>query len=173
MSRVAAFTGGRSVPSARFRVRQYIDALSHLGVELQELPRRMERYPPRSRLVRPLWLVASLAEQLANFRASSRYDVVLLQREIISKCVTFERWLGDNVILDVDDAIFLFRDGYVARTLAKKAALVVCGNSHLAERFSKWNSRVRVIPTAIDTFRISKISRASLKSLLFKTDIGV
>jgi glycosyltransferase involved in cell wall biosynthesis len=159
MVKVAAFTGGRTVPSARFRVRQYIGRLSALGVEVTELPRRCEKYPPRWTLVRPMWLAASLAEEMVNCWRSRRYDVVLLQREIISKLITFERWMGDNVLLDVDDAIFSFRGGYVARELARKAAVIVCGNNYLADRFSEWNSRIRVIPTAVDTDRYLPRSR--------------
>ena len=150
---VAAFTGGRTVPSARFRVRQYVDRLSALGVEVTELPRLCQKYPPRWKLARPMWLAASFAEGAANLLRSRHYDVVLLQREVISKLITVERLMGDNVLLDVDDAIFLFRNGYVARRLAEKAAVIVCGNGYLADRFSKWNSRVRVIPTAVDTER--------------------
>ncbi len=153
MIKVAAFTGGRSVPSARFRVRQYVDRLSTLGVEVTELPRRCEKYPPRWTLVRPMWLAASLAEEAVNLGRSRHFDVVLLQREVISKLITVERWMGGNVLLDVDDAIFSFRNGYVARRLAEKATVIVCGNGYLADRFSEWNSRVRVIPTAVDTER--------------------
>ena len=61
--------------------------------------------------------------------------------------------LGGNALLDVDDAIFTFRNGRVAKYLAKRAATVVCGNAYLAERFSEWNSRIHVIPTAVDTER--------------------
>lgn len=160
MLRVAAFTGGKTVPSARFRVRQYLDSLKSLDVEMTELPRLCEKYPPRSRLARPAWLLASLAEEMLNFARSRRYDVVLLQREMISTLVTFERWLGRNVLLDVDDAIFLIRNGYVAKRLANKAAMIVCGNGYLAEKFSEWNSNVRVIPTAVDTERYLPRARA-------------
>ena len=36
--RVAAYTGGVMVPSARARVRQYIDPLGRLGIAVREYP---------------------------------------------------------------------------------------------------------------------------------------
>lgn len=157
--RVAAFTGGRAVPSARFRVRQHGPTLARLGIEIEELPCRFSKYPPRNSLARPLWVAATLWEQATNFAALRRYDVVLLQREIISKLVTFERWISGPAVLDVDDAIFLFRDGYVARRLAQCSTSVICGNGYLAEWFSRWNSNVHIIPTAVDTERYHPVAR--------------
>lgn len=161
MLEVAAFTGGAAVPSARFRVRQYIGALGMMGIRLEEMPSRCGKYPSGPRFIRPLWLAATLCEQAVNFSKLRKYDVVLLQREVVSKLVTFERWMNGPVVLDVDDAIFLFRGGHVARSLAECAAIVVCGNAYLAEWFAKWNANVRVIPTAIDTDRYRPIQKAS------------
>lgn len=110
-------------------------------------------------MLRPLWLLALLGEQAVNMAGLRGYDVVLLQREIVSKLVTFERWTGPRTLVDVDDAIFLYRAGYVARRLAEKAAVIVCGNSHLAEWFSQWNGRVRIIPTGVDTDRYRPATR--------------
>jgi glycosyltransferase involved in cell wall biosynthesis len=153
MIRVAAFTGGGDVPGARFRVRQYIKALAALDIVVEEMPCRFGKYPPANRLIRPLWLVAALCEQASNLTRLGEYDVVLLQREVVSKLVTIERGIERNALLDVDDAIDLFRKGHVARELAKRASVVVCGNAYLAEKFSAWNSRIEIIPTAVDTER--------------------
>src|ERR1700741_394575 len=90
MVRVAAFAGGQAVPSARFRVRQYTEALASLGIVMDEMPCRRGKYPPRATLARPMWLAATLWEQARNFAKLGSYDIVLLQREIISKLITFE-----------------------------------------------------------------------------------
>ena len=46
--RVAAFTGGRNVPSARFRVRQYRNDLQERGVDLKEYhPIVGSSFPPK------------------------------------------------------------------------------------------------------------------------------
>lgn len=112
-------------------------------------------------MLRPLWLLALLAEQAGNMVGLQEYDVVLLQREIVSKLITFERWTGPRTLVDVDDAIFLYRAGYVARKLAEQAAVVVCGNAHLAGWFSQWNRRVRIIPTGVDTDRYRPVKRTA------------
>lgn len=132
-----------------------------LGILVDELPCRLGKYPPRQKILRPPWLLALLCEQAGNVAKLGKYDVVLLQREIVSKLLTFERWTGPRTLLDVDDAIFLYRSGYVARRLAEQARLVVCGNAHLAGWFSQWNPRVLVIPTGVDTDRYRPATRAA------------
>lgn len=162
MIRIAAFTGGLSVPSARFRVRQYIPALRREGIEVEEYASAFGRYPPRVRWIRPLWALATLAERLPAVVMSHRYDAVLLQREIMSSFVTLERLTTRPRILDVDDAIFLQRGGGFARKLAELSDRVVCGNNYLAEWFGRWNVNIDVIPTAVDTERY--LPRAETKA---------
>lgn len=150
---IAAFTGNGSVPSARFRVRQYIPALKRYGVELTEMRCRFGKYPPPAQWRRPFWLACTLADQLPLAFGSHRFDAVLLQREIVSTLVTLEPLTRKPRVLDVDDAIFLFRGGRTARRLARMVDLVVCGNNFLAEAFGQWNARVTVLPTGVDTDR--------------------
>ena len=153
MTRIAALTGGRVVPSARFRVRQYIPSLREEGIDIEEFASGFGQYPPRSKWIRPLWAFATLAERLPAVVMSHRYDAVLLQREIMSSFVTLEPLTTRPRILDVDDAIFLQRGGGFARKLAKLSDRVVCGNNYLAEWFGRWNVNIDVIPTAVDTER--------------------
>ena len=153
MIRIAAFTGGLSVPSARFRVRQYIPDLCKEGINVDEFASGFGQYPPRVRWVRSFWALATLAERLPNVVMSHRYDAVLLQREIMSSFVTLEPLTTRPRILDVDDAIFLQRGGGFAKRLAELSDRVICGNNYLAEWFGRWNINVDVIPTAVDTER--------------------
>lgn len=153
MTRVAAFTGGLSIPSARFRVRQYIPSLREEGINVAEFASGVGQYPPRVRWARPFWAVATLAERLPAVILSHRYDAVLLQREIMSSFVTLEPLVKRPRVLDVDDAIFLHRGGSFARRLAEISDKVICGNNYLAEWFGRWNVNVDVIPTAVDTER--------------------
>ena len=69
---VAAFTGGRAVPSARFRVRQYIPALARLGVTVREFTAPLGAYPPASRWLRPAWGATALASLLPGVVRSKR-----------------------------------------------------------------------------------------------------
>lgn len=151
--RVAAFTGGRTAPSARFRIRQYIEPLARLGVTLDERASRLGAYPPRNRALRPAWLAGVLAERLSQIVASRTADVVLLQRELVSTLPTLEGWTRRPRIVDVDDSIHLHRGGRAARRLAELADLVIVGNDWLAEIWRGWNRQVEILPTAVDTER--------------------
>ena len=155
MMRIAAFTGGVSVPSARFRVRQYIPALRREKIQIEEFSSKVGKYPPRARWVRPFWALTTLAERMPGILKSYRYDLVLLQREMLSTFITLEPLCSRPRILDVDDAIFFHRGGGFARKLAMLSDKVICGNSYLAEWFGRCHSNVEVLPTAVDTERFS------------------
>lgn len=151
--RVAAITGGRNVPSARFRVRQLIPELLHHNVEVQEYIPYFTRYPPPQKSLRPIWALLALVERVPATALSHLFDLVLLQRELISTILTLEPLTKRPRVLDVDDAIYLYRNGRLAEQLATLSDLVICGNETLAERFVQWNQNVTVIPTAVDTAR--------------------
>lgn len=151
--RVAAFTGGRNVPSARLRVRQYVRPLASQGIGMAEHWSVLGAYPPRWRPLRPGWLAGILLERLAQIAASRRSDIVLLQRELVSTLTTLEGLTGRPRVVDIDDAVHLYRGGAAARRLAALADLVVVGNEWLAEIWRRWNGSVEILPTAIDTER--------------------
>src|SRR5947209_7649629 len=123
--KVAAYTGGMSVPSARFRVRQYIPTLKTLGIEVRESWAKLGSYPPASKALRPLWGMAAICERAVSAARSFSSDVTLLQREMLSTFVTAERFTRSPRILDVDDAIWLYGDGSFARRLAGLSELVI------------------------------------------------
>lgn len=150
-NRVVAITGGRNVPSRRFRIDALAPFLAKISIELTELCPIISRYPPPSQLLRPPWFAAALLERVTFLYRSRGYDAVILQREMISTLPTLERLLPKPRILDVDDAIYLQRNGKAAEYIARSCSLVVCGNHYLAEKFSHWNSNVIVIPTGVDT----------------------
>lgn len=151
MKNVAAFTGGRRVPSARLRVRQLVPTLLNHGFAVHENWSRLGAYPPEQQWLRPLWAAATLAERVPHVLTSHRYDAVFLQRELLSTFVTLEPFTKAPRVLDVDDAIFLHREGKAARRLAEISEHVICGNHFLADWFSKFHHRVSIVPTAIET----------------------
>lgn len=153
MIRVAAFTGGLSVPSARFRVRQYIPLLYKEGIDVNEFVSRFGQYPPEKRWVRPLWALATLGQRMPDVLKSHKYDMVILQREMISSLATLESLTARPRVLDVDDAIYLNKGGSFAQKLATLSDKIICGNSYLADWFKRLNPNVDVIPTAVDTER--------------------
>lgn len=154
MLRVIAYTGGHNAPARVPRVQQYIPYLKERDIDMTESPSRAGLYPPEDRFVRrAVWGLWNLAEHLSTVGESYRYDVTLLQREMLSTFVTFEPFTKRPRILDVDDAIWVHHRGGFARRLACACDHVICGNSFLAENFSRWNSSVSVLPTAVDTRR--------------------
>jgi glycosyltransferase involved in cell wall biosynthesis len=159
MLRVIAYTGGHNAPARVPRVQQYIPYLKLRDIEVTESPSRAGLYPPERGLwKRVVWGLWNLADHLSTFGQSYQYDVTLLQREMLSTFVTFEPFTKRPRVLDVDDAIWVHRGGGFARRLARSCDHVICGNSFLAEGFSRWNPNVSVLPTAVDTRRFVPIS---------------
>ncbi|UOA25294.1 hypothetical protein DSM110277_03748 (plasmid) [Sulfitobacter pontiacus] len=150
---VLGLTQGNSVPSARFRIRQHIPALSSQNIEVIEKPATFGAYPPAERSTRPFWLCATGAERLMAVLSSSMFDATILQRELISTLSSFEKHIKGPLILDVDDAIWMHRGGIAARHLARNADVICCGNDFIAEYFGQFCSSVHVIPTSVDTER--------------------
>jgi hypothetical protein len=149
--RVAAYTGGVMVPSARARVRQYIDPLGKLGIAVREYPLPWGNILPRQRGLRPLWMAATAAARTAALTCSWKADVTWLSRQFLPAFAPLQALAKRPMILDVDDAVWLNTGGHRARDLARASDLVVCGNSFLADQFSRWNANVTVIPTAVNT----------------------
>jgi glycosyltransferase involved in cell wall biosynthesis len=154
MLKVAAFTGGLNASPARFRVRQYVQLLEDQGIRLREYPAPLSAWPPRQRLSRPIWALASLASRLPGLIASHWHDVVILQQSLLSTYYTLEPLAARPRILDLDDAIWSFspRKRFIEK-LARNCDLVICGNDFLAERISSWNSNITVIPTGVNIER--------------------
>lgn len=153
--RVAALTPGVRVPSARFRVGQYVAPLRELGVELHWRPAPVSAYPPERRWLRPFWLPASLAGRVSGLLATRRADVTLFNRELVSTLATLEGLAASPRVFDVDDAIFLRRGGAYAASLARRMDRIIAGNDFLAGWFADHNPEVAVLPTAVDTARFS------------------
>ena len=151
--RIAAYTGGRNVPGARFRVRQYVEAMLQFGIELNEFTSRVGQYPPDVAWRRPAWLLAAWAERSLQIPQSYRYDAVIFQRELISTLLTLEPLFGRPRMLDVDDAIWLHPRGAFAGKLAARCDAVICGNAYLADYFGQHCEQVFLLPTAVDTRR--------------------
>ena len=82
--KVAAFTQGDNVPSARFRVRQLISPLQANDVVVHESPAAFGAYPPLGIAARLAWLPRAWAERKRAIARASDHDVALFQREQIS-----------------------------------------------------------------------------------------
>jgi glycosyltransferase involved in cell wall biosynthesis len=153
MLRVGAITGGLNVPSARFRVRQYIRPLADLNVRLEEYASRFGAYPPANHAKRPFWAAAAVLTGLSAAAKSYRHDVTLLQREMVSTLRTLESFTKQPRILDMDDAVWLDQRGAQLNKIAERCDAVICGNAYIADWAGKYNANVDVLPTAVDTDR--------------------
>jgi glycosyltransferase involved in cell wall biosynthesis len=149
--RVAAYTGGVAVPSARARVRQYIDPLDRLGITVREYPLPWGNILPRQRGLRPLWMALTATARTATLACSWKADVTWISRQLLPAFAPLQALAKRPMILDVDDAVWLNTGGHRAQALARASDLVVCGNSYLADQFSRWNRNVTIIPTAVNT----------------------
>ncbi len=164
--RVAAYTGGVMVPSARARVRQYIEPLGQLGIAVREYPLPWGNILPQRRAVRPLWIAATAASRAAALTRSWMSDVTWISRQFLPAFAPLHALAKRPMILDVDDAVWLNTGGHRAQDLARASGLVVCGNSFLADQFSQWNPNVTIIPTAVDTAWYRPSRRIDSSSLL-------
>ena len=152
---VLAFTRGRHVASGRFRVEQYARPLEDHGVRLQVARALFGSYPPRFRPLRPAWAVTSALSRVPDILRSRQFDVVLLQRALLSTFHTLERLTARPRVFDVDDAIWLAPRGRNVDSIASHCDRVITGNAFLADYFQKFCRDIHIVPTAVDTDRFT------------------
>lgn len=158
MLKVIAYTGS---PSGTFRVRQYLQPLRTMGIEMRENASWCGSHPPGRKWLRPVWGVSNLGERAIDTARSFAYDMVFFQREMLSTFVTWEPLTKKPRILDVDDAIFAHHRGRFAERLARCCDHVICGNKFLADQFSCWNPNVTILPTAVDIDRFCPAGKSN------------
>lgn len=162
--------------SSRQRVLQYVPWLKQHGLQVQVRPfmsRTLYRilYQP-GRVPHKIAMASiALAGRLRDLVRAARADVVVVHREALPLGTAFiERVmarLAPALIFDFDDAIWLphaawanswtrrFRNAEKTATIARISAHVIVGNRTLAAYAQRYNSRVSVIPTPVDTDRFS------------------
>jgi glycosyltransferase involved in cell wall biosynthesis len=115
------------------------------------LEARHDAYPPPAQWRRPGWALVAAMDAFSRVREVNAHasSVAFVQRNLLSTLVTAEPWLRRPFVFDVDDAIFLGTRGQTADTIARRAALILCGNHFLADHFRAFG-KVRVVPTAVD-----------------------
>lgn len=172
--RVLALVPGvpNTIPAQRFRIEQWAPRLRALGVELEfesfmspELNTIL--YEPGNYSRKAALVGEAMLRRAACMRHLEEFDLVYVQREtaLIGPAL-FERWMNFKrvpYVFDFDDAIFLpnVSDanqsfGFLkfpgkTATACRLATHVIAGNDYLAEYARRFNSRVTVVPTTIDT----------------------
>lgn len=183
--RVLALTRyGRMGASSRMRFEQFVPALAAFDVEVKVCPLLRDEYIARLYSKQPNALSQVFADYFKRlpwlFRAR-RFDLLWIEKELFPDLPSwFESLLsmfGIHYVVDYDDAIFHNYDCSAnpwRRMLKSKidivmghAAIVVCGNSYLADRAEGAGARrVKIIPTVIDLERYSIKRKPSSGSLV-------
>lgn len=167
MLHISALTSGKNDPSARFRVRQFIEPLAQRGIAVHEYCPRIDKHAGLPNTVSsrvpsftlPLfdgvWRGAKLATRIPGIVATWSTQITWFNRELLPGRYTLEGLARRPYVFDVDDAIWQARPNGHATVIkiANNAAVVIAGNAHVAEWFTPHARDVRIVPTAIDTRR--------------------
>lgn len=171
--RVLALTKyGDKAASARQRFALYKDDLAKEGVELSFSPLFSNDYIDSINIGRRDFgeVVGGYLNRARTLATSARSaDALWVQYETFPYLPGFfERFVGllqKPIVFDYDDATFHMYDtsksrlvrsllGSKLEPLIAASAAVTAGNEYLADYAMRWNDRVMVIPTVVDTDRV-------------------
>jgi glycosyltransferase involved in cell wall biosynthesis len=161
MLKVSALTSGPLVPSANFRVRQYIPYLKEYGVDVTEHVPLWNKFDAPSESYRKIlhffnsdnpknWNRLKLLDRYRAVITSKFYDITWIQKTLIPYHLTLELKTSKPMVFDLDDAIWLDEGKGFADKIVAGANHVIVGNSYLADWTSQYNANVSIVPTAID-----------------------
>jgi len=160
--KISAITGGINEPSARFRVRQYVEELKKFDVQVVEhIPFIAKSgkywYHNYSLPVQTIPQLTAAALRLVSrvpaLFNSYQTDITWIQREFLTAFATLECLSKRPRIFDIDDAIWLrlnITSGF-AKAIVRNMDGLICGNDWIADYFSDCNVPTWIVPTAIDT----------------------
>jgi len=160
---------GRRAAATRFRVLQYLPFFQAAGLEVEVRPLLGDRYLEQ-RLVRgrrgTFEAIRGITGRLLSLADVRQASLVVIYMEALPYLPPlFERALarlGVPYVYDFDDATFHQYDQHsnpVVRTLFSNkigqviagATLVTAGNEYLADYARRFNRRVEIVPTVVDT----------------------
>ncbi len=176
--------------STRYRVTQFIQPLSELGISMTVRP-FLDSELQASLYNRAAWpsnalgLILAALRRVGTIGRAQQADVVFVQREAMIFGPPAIEWLVASVlkrplVLDLDDATYV---SYTSPTygqlgkalkwagktdnLIRWATLVTCGNRAVADYVQSKGAMARIIPTVVDTelFRPARRTRQSVPVL--------
>ncbi|NQV54072.1 MAG: glycosyltransferase family 4 protein [Flavobacteriales bacterium] len=174
-------------PSQRFRFEQYLEHLRSSGYEYEfsylideaadKVLYTKGRYEAKARI-----LADSFKRRQDDAVWVNQFDIVFVQREaFMTRNIIFERKFSKSpakFIFDFDDSIWLHNVSEANRSLkflkgANKTARiipladhVIAGNQYLADYALRFNDKVSIIPTTIDTEAYRPISQTEERNVI-------
>jgi len=175
-----------TMPSSRLRVYQYLPFLKDQGISYTVSPAVAEPlfsflYFSKSKFLKALYCLAELVGVYSRIRRARHYDVILVQKGLVSS-----NWLNldlklknraRRVIYDIDDDVlgqFVVEFGLPSlrrrqdqdqtQKLARLAQTVIVGNRYLQTKALTLNSNVVVLPTPVDAERFCPSPQERSKS---------
>jgi glycosyltransferase involved in cell wall biosynthesis len=151
--KLLCLTAGKNAPSSKFRIVQYERLLRQAGID--PLFRPSNEWPGRiGQAIRRGLVLRSVDAKTTIFLQKPNYLLYPTPApQVLDK-------LTNEVILDLDDAVFVdpatgkpqpHTTLTALKYLVARSQVVTVGNAYLADFAAKYNSNVRIIPTAIDT----------------------
>jgi glycosyltransferase involved in cell wall biosynthesis len=161
-----------TVPGQRFRIEQWQSRLAAAGISVDLHCFAGDRlmallHQPGRLLEKGVGIGVAMARRTGQIALAARYDAILVHRSLyMAGPSLLERALSlarRPVIFDFDDAVHLLHTSAANRAFGwlkfpgKTAALcrlsreVVVGNAYLADYARRYNSRVTIVPSSIDT----------------------
>lgn len=162
---------GKSIPSSRFRVVQFLPHLEAHGVWTGLTCGYGDKYNLHGRRIYgPLYKVIGRTRRAVHtVTEAPRWDVVFSQRTALPFTGLPERLVSarnPRMVFDFDDAIFLDEQGAVRggrqrafREAIAASAHVIAGNHYLADHAAA-PEKTTVVPTVIDTDRYRPVCEA-------------
>jgi len=141
---------GILIPSYRYRLKETKQSFNEINLDLKLFEPDIDSYPPVNKLSRFLWLIKVVLSRSPILFEQKKYDILILQREIISTLYSLERFFTKPFILDVDDAIHLHQKFHSIEKISHKASAIVVCNDYLANYYQQFNKPVYIIPTPVN-----------------------
>lgn len=171
---------GPRAASHRVRLQQYQSGLAARGIDLQIHSLLDAGYVPQERRglgISKRALLAAFAQRFSNLLQEPRPDLAIVYAELLPLLPAWleQRLLPIPTILDLDDAFHLkYRSGRlrllqplfgskIDRLMARSAS-ITAGNKHLAAYARRFNSRVTLLPSVVDTERYQPLATATGES---------
>ena len=161
---ITAFTGGKDLPSSRFRIRQHIPNLEINNIFINEycpVISQHSRLPGTLGNINLRYLPPVAAAQvilngilrLPGTLRSYKDDFGWIERNFIPNFDSLVCLTKGPRILDVDDAIWM-SSRFAERScfkMARKIDAVIAGNDFIANWYSQYCNKIYTIPTAVNS----------------------